>query len=96
MGDDPLGIDDEDGRKGNAVPRAAPRKSLVDQAEGADDFGLFVGQQRESDVLGGGEAGMYGDRFPGDDRDVVTEGFELIEAPVPGDRLADAMGSPVE
>ncbi len=96
MRDDTLGIDHEGDRMGEAVPRAAPRHARVDQPEGTDDLRSPVRQQGIGDISFTGEIGVHLDRIVGHDGDVVAESLEFLEAFVPGDRLAFAVGSPVE
>ena len=96
MGDDAVGIEHDDHRMGDAVHITAGGVVLVQQAEGADDLGVGIGEDRILYFPAFGETRQFGDRIVGYRRDLVTERSEFIDPVVPGDRLDDAEGSPIE
>ncbi len=96
MGDDPIGVEHDDYRMGDAVRVAAGAVVLVQQAEGANNLGIGIGEDWVFDFSAFGKTRQLRHRIIGYGRDLVAKRSEFIDPFVPGDRLDNAEGSPIE
>ncbi len=87
VADDAGAVDHENDRQRDAVPRTALFELRVGDAEGGDDLGLGVRQQRVADIACLGEAPERAGFVMGDQGDVIAERVKVLDAGVPGDRL---------
>lgn len=93
--DEAAGVDDEGAGPGDAVEGRSGGDGFVQQAEGADDFRLGVGEQRDGDAAAPGEMAEDFDRIiaeRGDGEALFREGLFLL---FQLDQLGFAPGSPV-
>lgn len=94
--DDAIGVEHDNHRMGDTVRIAAGGVALVQQAEGADDLGTGVGEDRKLYFTAFGETRYFRHAIIGYGRDLVAELSEIIDSDIPGDRLDNAEESPIE
>ena len=96
MRDDTFGVENDNDGVGDTVRIAAGGVVLVQQAESANDLGPGIGQDGKLDFPAFGEPGYFGNAIIGNGRDLVAERSKFLDPVVPGDRLDNAEGSPIE
>ena len=68
---------------------------LVQHPQLPDDFAALVGEQREGDAVGGGEAGQHAHRVVADAKDGDGVPLEIGQVPLQLDQLRLAERSPL-
>lgn len=93
---DAVGSNNEYHRMRDPMHETAGRVLPVQQAERSNDVGFSIREKAEPDTPAFGETRQRDDRIVAQHRDAVSEGREIRQPFVPGDRLALAVRSPVE
>ena len=96
MRNDAVGVEHDNNRMRDTVRITAGGVVLVQQTECANDFGFGIGENRIFNSAAFCEARYCRDGIVSYRRDLVAERSEFIDPFVPGDRLDNAEGSPIE
>jgi len=92
----PLVVHDNDDGMGDAIGKISWGVPHIEQVESPDDTGLRIGQNRIGHIPAAMEAPQGTHRIVGHRGHVVAEVVYLFDPITPGDRLDDAIGSPIK
>ncbi len=96
MTDFSIRIDNKNCRNGDPIPRAGFRDARLNQAKGTDNISLRVCEQRVGNTFSCREPFVNTYTILGDKGDIVAKLLKFLMFCVPGDRLAFAVGSPIQ
>lgn len=96
MGDPTLRIEHHDDRMGDPVGIAPARITFVEETKLADYFGFRICNERHLQIAAALKTIEEPFLIIGYRCYVIAKSFNLIDLTVPGDRLDDAVGSPIE
>lgn len=96
MTDLSIRIYDENCGNSDPIPRAGFRNTRFNQPEGTDNVSLGIGEKRVGYTFSGREPFVNTYTILSDKGNVVAKLLKFLMFCVPGDRLAFAVGSPIQ